>query len=119
MAIVYMEIDASMILTILCSVLASSGFWMYLTKRTEKKDVKRDMLIGLAHDRIMTLGMYYIRRQSITAEEYENLYEYLFVPYKALGGNGSAERIMKEVNKLQIKQIDIDPITSADIVIDH
>ena len=43
------------IITIACSVLASSGFWAYLMKREEKKDVKTRMLIGLGHDRIMYL----------------------------------------------------------------
>ena len=35
--------------------------------------------------------------------EYDNLYNYLYKPYKSLGGNGSAERIMEEVKKLPIK----------------
>ena len=29
---------------------------------------------------------------------------YFYKPYKSLGGNGSAERIMEEVKKLPIKQ---------------
>lgn len=60
------------------------------------------MLVGLAHDRIITLGMDYISRGYITHDEYENLYKYLYQPYKELGGNGSAERIIMEVNKLPI-----------------
>jgi hypothetical protein len=62
------------------------------------------MLIGLGHDRIMFLGMKYIERGFITQDEYENLYDYLYKPYKKLGGNGSAERVMKEVDKLPIKK---------------
>ena len=61
------------------------------------------MLIGLAHDRVLCLGMKYIERGYITQDEYENLYEYLYKPYEKLGGNGSAKRIMKEVEKLPIK----------------
>ena len=60
------------------------------------------MLIGLAHDRIVYLGMGYVERGYITQDEYENLYEYLYKPYERLGGNGSAKRIMIEVNKLPI-----------------
>lgn len=60
------------------------------------------MLIGLAHDRIVYLGMLYIERGCITQEEYENLKVYLFEPYEKLGGNGSAKRIMQEVDKLPI-----------------
>ena len=90
------------LLTVFSSVLASSGLWAYITKRLEKKDVKTEMLIGLGHDRIMYLGMSYIDRGWITSDEYENLYEYLYKPYEKMGGNGSAKRIMNEVNKLPI-----------------
>ena len=89
-------------ITIVGSVVASSGFWAYLQKRFEKDDVKTKMLVGLAHDRIIYLGLCYIERGSITKDEYENLYEYLYVPYQEMGGNGSAKRIMAEVNKIPI-----------------
>ena len=97
-----MEQWFQILLTIFSSVLASSGLWAYVTKRLEKKDVKTEMLIGLGHDRIMYLGMVYIERGYITSDEYENLYEYLYKPYEKMGGNGSAKRIMNEVNKLPI-----------------
>ena len=90
------------LLTVFSSVLASSGLWAYITKRLEKKDVKSEMLVGLGHDRIMYLGMSYIERGYITSDEYENLYEYLYKPYEKMGGNGSAKRVMNEVNKLPI-----------------
>ena len=54
-------------------------------------------------DRIMYLGMRYIDRGWITQDEYENLNTYLYEPYKKLGGNGSALRVMQEVNKLPIR----------------
>jgi hypothetical protein len=91
-----------MIVTIVCAVIASSGFWAYIQKRNENKDVRSQMLIGLAHDRIVDLGMKYIERGYITQDEYENLNDYLYEPYKKMGGNGSAKRIMTEVNKLPI-----------------
>lgn len=96
-----------MLLTIVASVAASSGFWAYLQSRLDSKDVKTVMLIGLAHDRIIYLGMHYIERGWITKDEYENLYEYLYQPYEKLGGNGSATRIMNEVNKLPIRNINV------------
>ena len=97
-----MEQWFQIIITVFSSVLASSGLWAYLAKRSESKDVKTEMLIGLAHDRIMYLGMYYIERGWITQDEYENLYEYLYKPYEKMGGNGSAKRVMKEVDNLPI-----------------
>lgn len=92
-----------MLITILCSVLASSGFWAYLMKKAEHNDVKTKMLIGLGHDRIMYLGTEYIKRGYITTDEYENLHTYLYGPYSEMGGNGSATRIMAEVDRLPIK----------------
>ena len=97
-----MEQWFQILLTIFSSVLASSGLWAYIMKRLEKKDVKTEMLIGLGHDRIMYLGMSYIERGWITSDEYENLYEYLYKPYEKMGGNGSAKRIMHEVDRLPI-----------------
>lgn len=91
------------IITVLCSVIASSSFWLFIEKKTNKKDLTSQMLIGLAHERIVSLGMEYIKRGSITKDEYENLRDYLYKPYEALGGNGSAKRIMLEVDKLEIK----------------
>lgn len=93
------------VLTILSSVLASSGLWAFLTAKVDRHSAEKEMLIGLGHDRIMFLGMRYIDRGWITQDEYENLNTYLYEPYQKLGGNGSAHRIMQEVNKLPIKQI--------------
>ena len=99
-----METWVQMIITIVCSVIASSGFWAFAQNKLDKKDVTKEMLIGLAHDRIMYLGMCYIERGWITQDEYENLNDYLFKPYSKLGGNGTAGRIMKEVDKLPIRR---------------
>ena len=87
---------------ILTTLLASTGFWALVTKIIDKKSAKTKMLLGLGHDRIMDLCMKYIEKGSITQSEYENLYKYLYKPYKDMGGNGSAERLMEEVDKLKI-----------------
>ena len=90
------------IVTVLCAVLASSGFWALVQKLTDKKDTKTQMLVGLAHDRILYLGISYVQRGYITKDEYENLYDYLYKPYLKMGGNGSAKRVMGEVEKLPL-----------------
>ena len=78
--------------------------WTFMQKRADKKDARTQMIVGLGHDRIMFLGIHYIERGYITRDEYENLYEYLYKPYEKLGGNGSAKRIMAEVDKLPIRK---------------
>ena len=97
-----MEPWLQMVVTIVCAVIASSGFWAFIQRKNVNKDVKSQMLIGLAHDRIIFLGMKYIERGWISQDEYENLHDYLYKPYEKLGGNGSAQKVMIEVNKLPI-----------------
>lgn len=92
------------IITALVTVLASSGFWTYWTKRNTKNDARTKLLIGIAHDRILQGGKFYINRGWISDDEYENLYDYLYKPYKELGGNGTAERIMDDLKDLPRKE---------------
>ena len=73
-------------------------------KKSDKNSAEADMLLGLGHDRIVYLGSQYIARGYITKEEYENLHDYLYKPYLALGGNGTAQKIMKEVESLEFKE---------------
>lgn len=99
--------DLNIILAIVSSIFASSGFWAYVQYRTSKKNVNTRMLIGLGHDRIICLGLHYIERGWITQDEFENLYDFLYLPYKEMGGNGSAKKIIEEVNKLPIHKVDV------------
>ena len=93
----------TLIVSIVCSVLASSGFWAFLQARNNRDNAERQMLKGLAHDRIMELGLEYIDRGYLSKDEYENLHDYLYIPYKKLDGNGSAEHIMDIVKKLPVR----------------
>ena len=90
------------LLTVLLTLLGSAGFWGFLESRRAKKDANTRLLVGIAHDRITYLGMKYVERGSITRDEYENLNDYLYEPYAAAGGNGSAKRVMEEVRKLPL-----------------
>jgi len=88
------------VLTSVSTVLASSGFWAFRTSRNSARSATTRLLMGIAYEHIMTFGVAYIRRGWATRDEYEELRKYFFEPYKALGGNGSAERVMNEVEKL-------------------
>lgn len=88
--------------TVLVTLLGSAGFWGYLEARRTKKSANTRLLVGIAHDRIVFLGMKYVERGYITRDEYENLNDYLFEPYSEAGGNGSAKRVMEEVRKLPL-----------------
>lgn len=93
-----------LVIAVVCSVLASSGLWTFIQKKTEKKDSRSKLLLGLAHDRIMYLGTTYIERGYITKDEYENLHDYLYLPYEEMGGNGTAKRVMQAVDRLEFKK---------------
>lgn len=93
---------STIIITILSTLLASTGFWAFVTKVLDKRSAKTKLLLGLAHGEIMSLGMMYINRGNITQGEYEDLYKYYYKPYKDMGGNGTAERLMREIDKLPI-----------------
>lgn len=102
---------------------ASSGFWIYLKNRVETKDREQDattrLLMGLAQEKIMYLGLKYIDRGYVTKDEYKDLRHYLLEPYLALGGNGTVERVMHGVERLEFRSnnplADI-PIRGTDLI---
>ena len=92
------------IITIICSVIASSGFWTFVSKRRDNNNAEVKMLLGLGHIKIIEICERYIERGYIRQNEYDSLYNYLYLPYKELGGNGTAERLLNEVKKLPIRR---------------
>lgn len=100
---------------IVVAIFASQGLWalvLYLVQRKDKKKDKEDeelknqsaMLLGLGHDRIIYLGSEYIKKGFVTEAEFENLNKYLYEPYRNLGGNGTAEKIMEDIKNLPLKE---------------
>jgi hypothetical protein len=45
----------------------------------------------------------YISRGWLTQDEYDEFYNYIYAPYKALGGNGVTDRIMAAVTSLPLR----------------
>ena len=83
-------------------IAASSGFWAYIMSKSKKKSDKDKLLLGLGCERIVSLGMAYINRGWIYKDEYDVLIDYLWVPYNASGGDGTAERVIEGVKRLPI-----------------
>lgn len=88
--------------TIVTTIIASGGFWSWLQRRQDKNSTTTMMLKGLSHDRIIHVGTTYIRRGYVTLEEYDDFITYLYVPYAALGGNGTAEKVVNDVKRLPV-----------------
>ncbi len=93
------------------AIFTCTGFWtglfQFLTNVYNKKHTKKDattkMILGIANTIICVQCKEYIQRGGITSEEYKDLDKYLCKPYFELGGNGTVERLWKEVKTLPIK----------------
>lgn len=96
-------------IAVLGGIGASGGFWAYIQSKDASRSATTQLLLGLAHDRIIFLGMKHIHKGSITTDEYEDFVKYLWEPYSRFGGNGLAERVVLEVQRLPI-QGSINPI---------
>jgi hypothetical protein len=96
---------AQILVAVSVAVIGSNGLWAFMQSRRDKKDAKTRMILGLGHDRIIYLCIRYIERGWISNDEYEDLVKYLYGPYKEMGGNGTAEKLMNEVKKLPIHRI--------------
>ena len=92
-----------LILTIITSILASSGLWAFLGSRLEKNSAERELIVGIAHIELVFFGMQFLERGWVTRDEYETMQD-LYKPYVKLGGNGSGRKIMKEIENLPIRE---------------
>ena len=98
------QVDKDFVEKLILAIFASSGFWALLVamfnKFVEKKSAKNRMIKGLGHDRIIFLCEKYLEQGWISPDDFENLHDYLYVPYKKMGGNGTAEKMMADVMRL-------------------
>lgn len=96
------------ILGIVVVIFASSGFWQYVIYKAQQKDREKSaesrLLMGLAYGKICDLCARHIHNGYIGRTEYGELRKYLYEPYRAMGGNGTCEKLMQEVEKLPIKE---------------
>lgn len=67
----------------------------------ERKDVSRALL----HHEIFQTAKDALKKEYITEYELENLEE-LYVPYKRIGGNGTAEKLFNDCKRLPIKSVE-------------
>lgn len=98
---------AEFILSIVCAVFASTGFWSLIMYKIQNKDKRKDamtmILLGLAHEKIMEQSARFIEQGFITEDDYNDFMKYLYNPYRALEGDGTAEKIVEgQVKKLNI-----------------
>ena len=81
------------------------GIVLAVLQRKWAKEDRVDALVSaqkvLMVDRVRHLGKSYIGDKEISVEDKENLVE-MYKTYKALGGNGHLDTIMKEIDRLPV-----------------
>lgn len=96
----------NLIVPIFCAIFSSVGFWTFINNiyqdRREKKSAERKALLGLLHEKLVDKVAEYQTRGGITQQEYTDLHKYIYDPYKELGGNGTGDRLMQDVDNLPI-----------------
>lgn len=94
------------IVTLVVAVFGSTGFWSWIQNRSKKKSAEARLLMGIAYSEIIRRSEHYIHQGYIGTEEYNELNKYLYQPYREMGGDGTAERLMIEVQKLPTEKED-------------
>lgn len=107
--------DTAIIVAIIAAISSSgvSSLILYLLQRRDKKRDKADdvdkltkqLLLGLTDDCIERRSSQYKDRGWLAYKERTAL-ENLYAPYKALGGEGSADLQMEDVRKLELRTDD-------------
>lgn len=97
------------LLTSLVTILGSSGIWGYVTVKYTKSRTSDKLLRGISQHLIIQEGRRLLEKGYVTTSEYTNLHRGLYRPYKRAGGNGLAEKIINEVEKLPIRDVERNP----------
>ncbi len=94
------------VVTIICAIFSSVGFWTFINNvyqnAREKQSAERKALLGLLHEKLSERASFFIARGAITTSEYDDFIRYVYDPYVGLGGNGTGEKLKKEVDNLRM-----------------
>lgn len=105
-------------ISLIVGIFGSTGFWTYINARREKNsevykkiddiEIKVDgyiekmqqMIMGQTYVNIVRTCEYWIQRGWVEQDDIRDLEHYMYDPYRAWGGNGTAERLFKQVCEL-------------------
>ncbi len=74
-----------------------------LKRIDEEMKLVKAMSLGALYDRARHLGEKYIEKGFVTMQEYSDWHKYLYQPYHEAGGDGTIDKIKKELDKLPIE----------------
>lgn len=92
---------------IITTLLGGSGVWAWAKSKSDRNNTTRSLLLEVSKNQLIALGRAYLDRGYITMDEYEE-YEAEYKLYSAIGGNGLARRVFKQVDDLPITPNNID-----------
>ena len=95
---------------IVLTIFMSTGFWAFVTavwqERRTKKSAERAALLGLLHERLVEQCEAFLKRGYVTEGEIRDLEDYIYRPYRNLGGNGTGEQMFDKTRELMFKRGD-------------
>ena len=106
------------VVTLLVGICGSTGFWTWKTSSNEKNsevykkideiekhvncyiDNMKNMVMGQTYVNIVRTCEFWLERGWAEQDDIRDLEHYLYDPYREWGGNGTAERLFKQVCEL-------------------
>ena len=90
------------------AIFASTGFWafcQFLVQRYfDRKSTVKAALLGLLHERLVEQCEAFLKRGYVTEGEIRDLEDYIYRPYRNLGGNGTGEQMFEKTRELMFKR---------------
>ncbi len=71
-----------------------------IKKTNMRLEILEEGQVAILHNKIYMVCLHHIEKGFVTVDDLEDL-DYLFKPYKKLGGNGTAEKLYEEVQSLK------------------
>lgn len=91
------------LVTIVVALIGSSGVWGIFTMLIQKRNTTTILLLRVAQHVLVTESHRLLEQGYMTSDEYKNITKGLYEPYKLLGGNGLAEKMINDIAKLPIR----------------
>ena len=81
-------------------IFGSVGFWTFVQHQLDKRSASRQAMLGLMYLGVKMSCSSLLKRGWASTEEIEDIEKYMYEPYKAMGGNGTAEMLVDKVKNL-------------------
>lgn len=91
------------LVTITVALIGSSGVWGIFTMLVQKRNSTTRLLLKVAQHVLIMESHRLLEQGYMTSDEYKNITRGLYEPYKLLGGNGLAEKMLNDIAKLPIR----------------